>query len=207
MQRHLGGRPCKDLSLIHVIRFSLNYSTRQAYGLTSTTERGGKPYKPPREHRVGFVERLLTLPRVRTNDFRGLEPRTALERVLEDRLEEGSWLNEGNPWSGSCAPYDQLRGLLGYWKAPPWGPATRSCRERWLGYGVPTPFVCQPPGGPSYAFPTRAMPPDHARVLCAGGGAHAPGGRVVRSGASGLCAGLQPHEGREQGCGQAAAVR
>ena len=94
------------------------------------------PYDPPAENKLPFVEKLLAMPRVKTNIFNGMTPEGLLQWVER----KGSAWNEGNPWVASEKIYDRLRAKLGYWRAIGASDSVIS----WLGYGVPMPFVQEP---------------------------------------------------------------
>jgi hypothetical protein len=94
------------------------------------------PYKPPLEDRCAFVEKVLALPRVKSNAFAGMEREQAFS-VME---EKGRTWNVGNPWVHSEKIYDQLRARLGYWRAIGASDSVIS----WLGYGVPMKFIREP---------------------------------------------------------------
>jgi hypothetical protein len=94
------------------------------------------PYKPPLEDRCPFVEKLLALPRVKTNAFAGMDREQAFSLMEE----KGRAWNVGNPWAHSEKIYDQLRAKLGYWRAI----GASNSVISWLGYGVPMKFVKEP---------------------------------------------------------------
>jgi len=105
-----------------------------------------KPYVPPVEDRIPFVEHLLSLPRVSTNRIIGLSKEAALAWVKS----QGTVWSEGNPWTGSDKIYDQLRGRLGFWKAL----GTSTTVISWLAYGVPMYFIKEPQ---HVIFPNHVM--------------------------------------------------
>jgi hypothetical protein len=88
------------------------------------------------EDRCPFVEKILALPRVKTNAFAGMDREHAFT-LMEER---GRVWNADNPWVGSEKIYDQLRAKLGYWRAIGASDSVIS----WLGYGVPMKFVKEP---------------------------------------------------------------
>ena len=77
--------------------------------------------------RIPFVEKLLSLPRVKSKVFCGLDKGDGLALIRE----KGKTLNVGNPWVGSQRIYDRLRARLGYWKAL----GASNSVISWLGYG------------------------------------------------------------------------
>ena len=60
-----------------------------------------------------FTKRLLALPAVRVDTFEGMSREAARERV---QAQAAAW-NAGNPWAGSSATRDKLRGAAGWWRA------------------------------------------------------------------------------------------
>jgi hypothetical protein len=82
------------------------------------------------------VEKILALPRVKTNTFAGMDREEAFT-IME---EKGTVWNEDNPWAGSEKIYDQLRARLGFWRAIGASDSVIS----WLGYGVPMKFIREP---------------------------------------------------------------
>ena len=104
------------------------------------------PHIPLPKDRIPFVEKLLAMPRVKTDTFRGLSLEAALARIKK----QGQMWNEGNPWEGSNRIYDKLRARLGYWCAMGAGNTVIS----WLGYGVPMKFKTEPA---FKAFPNHKM--------------------------------------------------
>ena len=81
------------------------------------------------------MERVLALPRVKTNAFAGMER----EQAFAHMEKKGRAWNVGNPWVGAKI-YDQLRAKLGYWRAIGASDSVIS----WLGYGVPMKFIREP---------------------------------------------------------------
>ena len=82
------------------------------------------------------MEKVLALPRVKTNAFAGMGREEAFT-IME---EKGRSWNTGNPWEGSEKIYDQLRARLGYWRAI----GASNSVISWLGYGVPMKFIREP---------------------------------------------------------------
>ena len=104
------------------------------------------PYVPPAEDKLPFVERLLALPRVKTNGFIKSSMQDALARIKS----QGQGWNVGNPWENSDKIFDRLRAQLGYWKAI----GASNSVISWLGYGVPMKFEKEPD---HRAFPNHRM--------------------------------------------------
>ena len=94
------------------------------------------PYRPPQQHQLPFVERLLAMPRVKTNNFAGMD----LQGFLAHVKAQGEEWNAGNPWEGSSMIFDRLRARLGFWRAIGASDSVIS----WLGYGVPMQFTKEP---------------------------------------------------------------
>jgi hypothetical protein len=89
-----------------------------------------------KDKQIPFVQKLLGLPKVKAQAFFGITK----EKALEDLIERGRLLNEGNPWAKSDKVYDRLRRELGYWKAM----GANNSVISWLGYGIPIRFIREP---------------------------------------------------------------
>ena len=113
-----------------------------------------KPYEPPKREQSKFVQNLLSMKTVKTNTFLGCAPEIAVARVLQ----EGERLNLRNPWKNSTKNYDSLRSKLGYWKAI----GANNSVLSWLAYGVPAPFVREPP---YYVFPNPVGTQDNGTFV------------------------------------------
>ena len=103
---------------------------------------------------IPFVEKLLSLPRVRSIVFSGLAKEDGLMMIRQ----QGKTLNEGNPWAESQRIYDRLRANLGYWKAL----GASNSVISWLGYGVPMRFQKEPR---YLAFQNHRMDPEAAAYV------------------------------------------
>ena len=99
--------------------------------------------------RIPFVEKLLSLPRMKSKAFCGMDRGDGLALIQE----KGKTLNVGNPWVGSQRIYDRLRARLGYWKAL----GASNSVISWLGYGVPMRFQKEPQ---YLAFQNHRMDPE-----------------------------------------------
>lgn len=117
-----------------------------------------------------FVEKILSLARVKTNTFLGMswgEIRIWVET-------KGKKWNEGNPWKNSTKIYDRLRAKLGYWRAIG---ATDSVIS-WLGYGIPVRFKQEPR---HRAFKNHKMDADAEAYVQADIDKHLASGCFVRA--------------------------
>lgn len=91
---------------------------------------------PQTEDRSSFVDSLVNSSRVRVDIYKGL----SWEAVWEKLIQEGTRLNEGNPWLLEMGPEFHLKKNLGFWKAIG---ADRTVMS-WIGYGVDICFVSTP---------------------------------------------------------------
>ena len=127
-----------------------------------------KPYEPPKREQSKYVHELLKLPAIKTNTFLGVPPEVALVKVIQ----EGEHLNKGNPWKNSTKNYDSLRSKLGFWKAI----GANNTVLSWLAYGVPAPFVREPP---YYIFPNPTSTQENAEFIQAEITKHIADGRFI----------------------------
>ena len=142
-QLHPDCRPASGHLRDHLPQFGKKWFKQQGLTCSFCLRKGhtnhfcpAAPYKPPLEDRCPFVEKVLALPRVKTNAFAGMEREQAFA-IME---EKGRAWNMGNPWEHSKKIYDQLRARLGYWRAIGASDSVIS----WLGYGVPMKFIREP---------------------------------------------------------------
>ena len=112
------------------------------------------PYTPPLSKRILFVENLLSIPRQDTKMFYDCVPEIALPKVME----LGIVFNVGNPWASSSVPANALRSKLGFWKTI----GANNSVISWLGYGVPSHFVREPP---YYVFPNPVQTYNHKQFV------------------------------------------
>lgn len=142
-QLHPRCRVAQDPLHKHLPKFGKKWFKQEGLSCTFCLRKGHTrsfcpcaPYVPPLEDRCPFVEKILALPRVKTNGLAGMDRDKAFSLMEE----KGRAWNVGNPWAASDKIYDQLRAKLGYWRAIGASDSVVS----WLGYGVPMKFIREP---------------------------------------------------------------